>query len=342
MSYEDPFHAIVSISPHPSPGPGEDVGVMPTARHPDLAQTRSEAILVLQHYTPLNRHDDTALLLRTFLNNLPDDGKLALALDVLSVAGEDNKLRQLRNFLVDAILKPMQIAGGKTPRVYVSAPTNPNAPDEIEEAMTEIESSPRNDQQKLKTDCLRRDGFRCVISGLYDRQSIRDHLVTPPAGNPSGGTECAHILPFALRKFNERNAQQTENAATIWWGLHRYFPSLRNKIDAGSINQPQNAMTLAVQVHDDFGSYDVALSPIQGPDNKYHIQLFELSTTFPPSYAQRPMVTLTSRNTSIPVPDPVYLDTHARIARILEAFRESGTLHLGLVDIQGQRTAASS
>jgi len=102
----------------------------------------------------------------------------------------------------------VQIAGGKTPRVYVSAPTNPNAPDEIEEAMTEIESSSRNDQQKLKTDCLRRDGFRCVISGLYDRQSIRDHLVTPPAGNPSGGTECAHILPFALRKFNERNSQQ--------------------------------------------------------------------------------------------------------------------------------------
>jgi hypothetical protein len=72
-------------------------------------------------------------------------------------------------------------------------------------------------------------------------------------------TECAHILPIALRKFEEKNATQTKNKATIWWALYQYLPCLKGKIGAESINQSQNAMTMTFHLHDVFGRFQWAL-----------------------------------------------------------------------------------
>lgn len=47
--------------------------------------------------------------------------------------------------------------------------------------------------------------------------------------------------------------------ATVWWAMYRYFPFLKGKIGADSINQPGNAMTLWLDAHDQFGTYDIAL-----------------------------------------------------------------------------------
>lgn len=68
-------------------------------------------------------------------------------------------------------------------------------------------------------------------------------------------TECSHILPFALRNLNDGNATQTKNHATIWWAIYHYFPDLKSKIGADTINQPANAMTPAFALHEEFGRF---------------------------------------------------------------------------------------
>jgi hypothetical protein len=69
-----------------------------------------------------------------------------------------------------------------------------------------IEASSRKDQARLKAECLRRDGYRCALSGSVDGKS-RNKV---PSAELSDivKTQCAHILPFALRDFDDDQAQE--------------------------------------------------------------------------------------------------------------------------------------
>ncbi|KAK3938639.1 hypothetical protein QBC46DRAFT_389719 [Diplogelasinospora grovesii] len=138
----------------------------------------------LDEYQPIHASDDTTKVLQAFVDNLSGQGLSTLQLDILNFASDPRKLRQLRNFLVDAILKPIAAAGGKQPPVTPSP--NLSAAFAIELAMTTIEGSSRNGQKALKEQCLRRDGGRCVVSGVIDTK------VTPT------GTVHESINPYSL------------------------------------------------------------------------------------------------------------------------------------------------
>lgn len=102
--------------------------------------------------------------------------------------------------------KLVKVAGGHSPRVSPS--TAPELENEVDIDMVEILPSSRNEQKKLRKDCMRRDNHQCIISGVIDP----DHFSTLPPNDRKGRRhsplECAHILPFALREFNGSNALQ--------------------------------------------------------------------------------------------------------------------------------------
>ena len=147
----------------------------------------------------------------------------------------------------------MAAAGGKQPPITPSP--NQSAAFSIELAMTTIEGSTRVGQGQLKEACLRRDGSRCVATGAIDPKAYPNIPPGERRGFGHSKTECAHILPFALSKLEEKNATYTKNKATIWWALHEYFPALKNKIGADTVNQPENAITLDSKFHEEFGQF---------------------------------------------------------------------------------------
>ena len=124
--------------------------------------------------------------------------------------------------------------------------------------MTLIEPTSRAEQRKLKSDCLKRDGYRCIVTEHWDWTWAKDHRSQIPKGEEVEYTECAHILPFALGDFNEERSQEVENAAIIWAALYRYFPALEGIISSATINSPENAMTLSMVVHKHFGGFDIS------------------------------------------------------------------------------------
>lgn len=154
----------------------------------------------------------------------------------------------------------MKVAGGQQPQSLISPPTYAQAAAEIATSMTSLMPSTRRDQPDLKRSCLQRDGYRCVYSGGYDSKAKKEHADVPDDALYLQ-TECAHILPFSLSKFDDRNALETQNKATIWWALYRYFPALQNKIGPDSVNQASNAITLGRGFHGDFGEYKVGFWP---------------------------------------------------------------------------------
>jgi hypothetical protein len=221
-------------------------------------------------------------------------------------------------------------AGGKQPSVTPSP--NQSAAFEIELARTQIEGSSRTGQNSLKKECLRRDGHRCVVSGLIDSEAYANMPPGERKGTGKTKTQCSHILPFALSKLEEKNATQTKNKATIWWTLYHYFPVLENKIGADTINQPRNAITLDSKLHEEFGQFtfgfqatnEVCHLPnsqdttnIFGQEHKYRMEILDgdsYYTRMLPAFA-----VVARKDANVERPDPDMLDVHMRIGRILQA-----------------------
>jgi hypothetical protein len=59
---------------------------------------------------------------------------------------------------------------------------------------------------------MSRDDYRCVISGLVD--SKHRHLSSDKS-TMTTKTELAHILPFALGKFNENNSWEVSKLGSF-------------------------------------------------------------------------------------------------------------------------------
>lgn len=90
------------------------------------------------------------------------------------------------------------------PEFITTSPT-PQAALEIEGIMALIESSTRGDQAALKKLCLRRDGSCCVISNHADKREVNyGHL--DQGDRDVVSTQCAHIIPFALRECEDESA----------------------------------------------------------------------------------------------------------------------------------------
>ena len=95
----------------------------------------------------------------------------------------------------------MRALGGKTPG-YITESPNPDTKMRVDELVIEILPSSRREQERLRAECLRRDNWRCVVTGSVDLTSAmrQPDLVEGLPGVAS--VQCAHILPLALANFD--------------------------------------------------------------------------------------------------------------------------------------------
>ncbi|KAL7625683.1 hypothetical protein AAE478_004904 [Parahypoxylon ruwenzoriense] len=212
--WKDPLGGII-IEKHPTP----ETSVLSSAiSDPNVFYDCMENVdKVLDSYVPNAAldDDDTTRVLWHAVHNLPRLGSLQLMAEILEIGRDHEKLRQLRNFLVDAVLKPsssfvallrrddrenrrpfsflIRRRGGRHNVVVRNRVIN------------------RDDQAAFKKKYLRRDGYCCLLSGKFDIPSRREELYHRNPGEIGTFTQCCHILPFALRKFNEENAMEEED-----------------------------------------------------------------------------------------------------------------------------------
>ncbi|KAK3358009.1 hypothetical protein B0T25DRAFT_499720 [Lasiosphaeria hispida] len=325
---EDPLADLPEITPHPGRSGSQSselsAALSSLPATPILQQNELDVFSnALRKYRPIHASDDTSSVLQAFVDNLSGQGLLRLQHEIYMLAEDPRQLRQLRNFLVDAILKPVAASSGKQP--IITPPPNQAAAFAIELAMTKIEGSTRQPGQTwLKEECLRRDKNRCVVSGLIDATAYEKMSPGERRGNKSTSTECVHILPFALSKLNEKNATHTKNKATIWLALHQYFPALEKKIGADMIHQPGNAMTLASTFHKELGRFTFGFQAM----NEYRIEIWDENSYF--AGLLPTVVTFAQHDAKVLRPDPDVLDAHLRIGRILKVSGIGRAVHMSL------------
>ncbi|KAM6528089.1 hypothetical protein FALCPG4_009113 [Fusarium falciforme] len=322
FSWTNPLGALPPIPSHPV-APSDLSSTI--SNYTTFAAAEDQADRLLELFGSPAHEDDQKVvtLLRTFRRYLPKEGQRALNTDIIAISRDDVKLRDLARHIREAVLKPMKVAGGQQPQSLITPPTYAQAAADITASMSSLLPSSRLDQANLKRTCLRRDGYRCVYSGAYDRKAKKE-LPDLPRDAVLTKTECAHILPFSLSKFDSRSALETQNKAVIWCALYRYFPALKGKIGTESINQPSNAFTLGSTLHADFGEYHVYFSPKNDLENTYTMTSIEgyqlLSATRVPGL-NGDVMELQSHDPTTPLPDPEFLKVHARISQILECVK---------------------
>jgi hypothetical protein len=102
MDFEDPLRGY-RVLRHPSPD--TDISSAP-ASPKEYGDRQEEVEVILDGYVPTQQSDDTTIVFRAFLKYLCKEGQMILMGEIIQLRQEPTKLRMLRNFLVDAILKP--------------------------------------------------------------------------------------------------------------------------------------------------------------------------------------------------------------------------------------------
>ncbi|KAH3069623.1 hypothetical protein KXV27_002697 [Aspergillus fumigatus] len=172
------------------------------------------------------------------------------------------------------------------------------------------QSSTRNLLEWLKNICLERDNYQCIVTKLWDPVAVNPQEQCKMTGN----TQLAHIIPFSMGHWG--NDQKAKEIAQSWETLYLLFPDIQGLIEPTTINSPANAMTMFSPVHQDFGSFKIALIPTD-TDNTYKIKTYPWHQNFCDQFYEKP-ITCTTHNGS-ELPSKFLLETHAAIAEILHA-----------------------
>ncbi|CAG8909411.1 unnamed protein product [Penicillium egyptiacum] len=254
--------------------------------------TFAEAKLSLQatlaSYQALNTGDDTKNFLETCFKYLPPAGQVNLSEDV-SGCRNDDELRQLAASIDTSLLRPLLSKGGKTP---IITPSPRIGFDDSVENLNSLDITPasRNDQERLRRNCLRRDGYRSV-----------------------------HILPFALGSFT--NDDERRRSSEVWVNIFRYFPSLRSTLNMSpeDVNREDNIMMMISPLHEEFGLFHFVLEDTPTP-NRYRTKLFpRFASIYTPLLPSDRVIKLTSHDHRLHLPEAKYLQLHAAIGNILHA-----------------------
>ncbi|KAH9175942.1 hypothetical protein EDB89DRAFT_1847074 [Lactarius sanguifluus] len=184
-------------------------------------------------------------------------------------------------------------SGGRTPASSLSAYDAFETKKEMTMEMLHQADKPPQDQKEAKRQALARDNFQCIVSGKYDYDmtSQNDDLSTvafsfsPPR---IGVTQCAHIIPSST---NENILDSKDKHASSFWAILGCFgyEDLPDKLKGKGIHSLDNVMTLGMEIHHWFDQLKMWFEAV---------------------------ITLTSEDPRLPLPNPDYLEIHAACCRV--------------------------
>lgn len=256
----------------------------------------------LEQYVPTGPNDNTVRILRAFIDHLPEDGRADLIHHLQSLGSNPNQeIHDYAESLVNGLLMPMWNLRPRYEGSIRYLIANPDGPPARE--------------VRLKKDCLDRDSLRCVVTGFYDEDSRRDKNITGP-GIRAAYTNCTPIFPFALTTWKDEHEKRAKDI--VWSNLTRYFPSIENQLHftRKSINDTRNAMTMSLNLHLSFGSFDFAF---EETSRRYTYTLKNYKPWVLDDLPEQ--VTFTCHNSESPfaLPSSGLLKVHAALANIFHA-----------------------
>ncbi|KAG2139217.1 hypothetical protein DEU56DRAFT_800175 [Suillus clintonianus] len=182
----------------------------------------------------------------------------------------------------------------------------------IDDTYDSLVSASTERRSRFRTDVNRRDGYRCVVSGLWDGPHV-------PAGLDQGYVTLngAHIMKRAVGVFTMDRA----HTAAATWNIIRHYSGMSEETIQNMerlVDDPSNGMMLQHDIHDIFDKLKIYLEQTE-QENEYVVK--EVGSR---AWLHRELLgkTITFRNhdaptRNLPLPNPHFIALHAGISRIL-------------------------
>lgn len=292
----------------------------PSANFEEFIDDKIVANNRLANYQPTvnekGKPDKLGDLLKACYKYFPPGGQRNLAEEIRRCR-DDDEIRQLARSIETALLRPLRASGGLTPALVDSPHPGYERSHQILHSEP-MDSASRDAQQKLRERCLERDGYRCVITGARDPESVtRDD----PEFNNCSDLQLSHILPFAIGAF--KTEDEKRRIYKIWEAIFYYFPGLQDQLgmSPGDVNREDNVFMIDSVFHRDFGQFRLVLDATDSPD-RYRVHTFRsfhMRRHFIP--LNDGVITLRDHHQGgrYALPNPQFLQIHAAIGHILNA-----------------------
>ncbi|KDQ52299.1 hypothetical protein JAAARDRAFT_198467 [Jaapia argillacea MUCL 33604] len=229
-----------------------------------------------------------------------------------------DRLVDLAQFYMDHFIRAFKAAKSCTPTTSTH-PSRPSLNLTAQEKHALLQEAPQNHRAAKKL-CLVRDGYRCVITGKYDKatsdnQKRRDSTFAAPA--PISFTELAHIIAESTNADIQWGGSKRDCPASAWAVLGGFgkVDVQNDQLNEEGIHRLPNVMTMSHDAHCYFDGLELWLEEID--TNRYLVRVTD------PDYlvglginANNPQIQLTTTDVDLPLPDPHLLRLHAACAKV--------------------------
>ncbi|KAI6155635.1 hypothetical protein BKA82DRAFT_991374 [Pisolithus tinctorius] len=236
--------------------------------------------------------------------------------EITSINGNDEKLLKLGQQYRQFFVKLFKSNQGRTPSPSPSPhPSRPSFDRIIEQIKATLQEAPQNHQAAKKL-ALARDGYRCVVTKIYDTSSAEHNKelveILVSEGAETGPTHCAHIIPESINANIASGSHKESYPVSVWAVLDRFgHQSIWEELNGDMIHRLENVMTMEPRIHALFDTLKVWFAETEEP-NTYRL---EATQTY--LLNKRPKyVTFTTADPKLPPPSPKYLAIHAACARV--------------------------
>ncbi|KAJ3774593.1 hypothetical protein FB446DRAFT_843871 [Lentinula raphanica] len=276
--------------------------------HKEVMYARILGYMVL--YAPL----DTALreVSHVIHNCSPrfsdSSSKSAFSLD----DGDFEKLAKIGETFLLFFIRPFKRLGKGHSLPSFESDDSSRQPLDCDEArMQESVEGAKSSYEKAKIAALHRDGYRCVVTGLYDSSasgSISDEDIFKTEGIVH--TQLAHIVPICYQVDTPSHDLCEKEYAASFLAILKRFGYDVDKINGDKVHSLFNVMTLEMNTHDWFNRLGVYFEKTAAV-NRYCLLAIDRRIK-PPST----VIFSTPDPDTYPVPDPELLALHATCAKV--------------------------
>ncbi|KAF7358242.1 hypothetical protein MVEN_00873100 [Mycena venus] len=248
-----------------------------------------------------------------------DAEKVKLCHEKVFTMGLDLRSQLLRVFSARTDRTP-------TPSGHASRPSYEKHRARILEDMANVKPGEGRTRSQAKADALLRDGYKCVMTGFYDKDTLRAVPELEAKANAEGankiGTQVAHLFSATAQS----HAEYAASALSIleMFGLETVVHNLLGK----RVNNLFNVMTMCINFHPDFDKFLFWLEAVPGQEHTYDVvardpQDFFSQTPTPPrrvKFRVDPDAAQDAARLKIPIrldlPDPELIAIRAACARV--------------------------
>jgi len=197
-----------------------------------------------------------------------------------------------------------------------------------------VNPAPR-DHQTAKKSALKRDNYRCVVTGWADstsftlmsaddRQTYNLHANPPPRTS----TNFCHIFPPSTNwdfNPNDPDEKKKKYAGNVWAIINSFRTiDILTQLDGDKIHSLENGFTMDSSLHDQFDDLRLWFEHIV--DNTYRLGAVDPGIGALIHLQPNPIITFTSTDHNLPLPNSEYLKLHAAVCRVAHMCGAAGYL----------------